>query len=63
MYVYILLSVFVCLVSLYFLHGYSRSSECVILVSGESFKIVNCAINSDLVELSRTIKPGAWDCL
>lgn len=63
MYVYILLSVFVCLVSLFFLNKYSSSSECVIVVTGESFKVINCEISRDLIELSKAIKPGAWDCL
>lgn len=63
MYVYILLSLLACLVSLYLLRSYSNSSECIVIVSGESFKVINCEINSDLIELSKAIKPRVWGCL
>lgn len=63
MYVYVLLSVLVCLFSLYLLHNLSHSSECVVVVTGESFRVINCEINSDLIELSKAIKPRVWGCL
>lgn len=63
MHFYILLSLLACLVSLYLLHNYSSSSECLVIVSGESFKVINCEINSDLIELSKAIKPRVWGCL
>ena len=63
MHVYILLSVLVCLFSLYLLHNYSHPSECMVVVSGESFRVINCEINSDLIELSKAIKPRVWGCL
>nr|UFX77209.1 triple gene block 3 protein [Chrysanthemum virus R] len=63
MYVYILLSVLVCLLSLYLLRNYGHPSECVVVVTGESFRVINCAINRDLIELSKAIKPRVWGCL
>nr|WBW48290.1 triple gene block 3 [Chrysanthemum virus R] len=63
MHVYVLLSVLVCLFSLYLLRNFSYSSECVVVVTGESFRVINCEINSDLIELSKAIKPRVWGCL
>nr|QNH86143.1 TGB3 protein [Chrysanthemum virus R] len=63
MHVYVLLSVLVCLFSLYLLHNFSYPSECVVVVTGESFRVINCEISSDLIELSKVIKPRVWGCL
>lgn len=44
----IICTILVALLALTFL---SSGKECVILLTGESFTVSNCAINSDLVEL------------
>lgn len=63
MFLYLLLGFVVCLTALLIQHYSSVSRECVVVVTGESFRAINCAINRDLIEFTRAIKPKAWDRL
>lgn len=63
MYPYLLLGLTVCLVALLFQYYCSVPHECVVVVTGESFRAFNCIVNKDLIELTRVIKPKAWDRL
>lgn len=63
MFLHLLLGLVVCLTALLIQHYSSVPRECVVVVTGESFRAINCAINRDLVEFTRAIKPKAWDRL
>ncbi|AFP73391.1 TGB3 [Sweet potato C6 virus] len=39
----------------------SQSENCLILITGESVRVVNCGITKDLLELVRDLKPFAFD--
>nr|QQG34675.1 TGB3 [Carya illinoinensis carlavirus 1] len=63
MLLYLLLGFVVCLTALFFQYYFSVPHECVVVVTGESFRAINCVVNRDLIEFTRVIKPKAWDCL